>query len=272
MSDISAETIRRYNFRARFLRENVDERGEKEIQICFEEEQRNEGASQTNGHLQHQEAIAMEPKVSKSFDCRPDQTPRRIDVERKRRLFAGQNVADILTNFGVPVDGMNTIIPLQYFDDATYECRTTIEWLNMDTPIIHIFKKLPCKCFIHGPISLSLNSNLDSHVPCTHGNAGKACFLPATIPVPCDVFSEKIGCWKSGFMVGYVPATFSWRISMGPDNTTPSFIDACRMHVHFLAEDAQLFCSRIIRALELNREAVSLLVNTSSRIIGLKML
>ena len=46
-------------------------------------------------------ATALEPKVMSPFQTTPGTTPRKIEIERKKRLFAAQDITDLLLAEGV---------------------------------------------------------------------------------------------------------------------------------------------------------------------------
>ena len=99
---------------------------------------------------------ALEPKVMAPFVSRPGETPRRVQIERKKRLYAQKNVENLLHEKGYPpnvpkstvtanleseaggggVDVNDTdlyaterILPLEIFDNTTFDQRRCDEWL-----------------------------------------------------------------------------------------------------------------------------------------------
>ena len=57
------------------------------------------------GHLQggiRNTYSALEPKVMAPFISRPGETPRRVQIERKKRLYAQKNVENLLHEKGYP--------------------------------------------------------------------------------------------------------------------------------------------------------------------------
>jgi dynein heavy chain len=102
------------------------------------------------------------------FEARPDQTPRRVEIERRKRIFAENNIADLLTKEGVQIaqDGSVTItlagesksfqpyLPLEWFDDESYEERSVQSWIAGDqNTIVDYANKIfaiPCKASIRG--------------------------------------------------------------------------------------------------------------------------
>ncbi|KAH1168316.1 dynein axonemal heavy chain 1 [Mauremys mutica] len=93
---------------------------------------------------------AFKPKVQLPFQGLPGQCPRKIEIERRRRLYLKLDIAQLLAKEGIDSnhlmprhqdpDNMPTIeqkrdplfpiyLPLQIFDDEEYDCRTPEEWL-----------------------------------------------------------------------------------------------------------------------------------------------
>ena len=63
-------------------------------------------------------------------------TPRRIVIERQKRLFALQDVGALLLDLGVDVNEPDTLTdggmePLESFDDTEYEGRPIEEWMAL---------------------------------------------------------------------------------------------------------------------------------------------
>ena len=79
---------------------------------------------------------ALEPKVLVPFNSGPGQPPRRIVIERQKRLFALQNIAQLLADMGIDssVPDPPAALPLELFDNTEFECRPYDEWLAMGEP------------------------------------------------------------------------------------------------------------------------------------------
>ncbi len=85
----------------------------------------------------------LEPKVLVSHVQRAGQPPRRIEIERKKRLYATQPIEELLRREGVDytlhsaeVDhetGRPSYLALEIFDDTEYESRTPHEWVALGT-------------------------------------------------------------------------------------------------------------------------------------------
>ncbi|XP_060621830.2 dynein axonemal heavy chain 1 [Anolis sagrei] len=93
---------------------------------------------------------AYKPKVQVPFEVLPGQCPRKIEIERRRRLYLSLDINQLLKNEGINSNdlmprhqddaSMPTIeenkdplfpvyLPLQIFDDEEFDCRTPEEWL-----------------------------------------------------------------------------------------------------------------------------------------------
>eukprot|EP00741_Cyanophora_paradoxa_P002452 tig00000076_g2377.t1 len=83
--------------------------------------------------------LALEPKVMAPYHPGPGKTPRKIEIERKKRLFAAQRIEQLLEERGVTsepptVNGgpsFVSFLPLEAFDDTEFECRRPQEWMAM---------------------------------------------------------------------------------------------------------------------------------------------
>jgi dynein heavy chain, axonemal len=96
---------------------------------------------------------ALEPKVVLPYESKPGQTPRKIEIERRKRLYSQQKIGELINvelmkmrgqsvdadkqlTFPPPkaLDSMAEILPLSSFDNTEFDQRTTQEWLDM-TPL-----------------------------------------------------------------------------------------------------------------------------------------
>ncbi|KAJ3073482.1 Dynein heavy chain 1, axonemal [Podochytrium sp. JEL0797] len=91
-----------------------------------------------NKRVKHNFQKALEPKVLLSYESRPGQTPRKIEIERRKRLYANQSIEDLIEvalkemyKGGAP-DDLASQLPLSAFDDIEYDQRTVQEWLHMN--------------------------------------------------------------------------------------------------------------------------------------------
>lgn len=89
------------------------------------------------------EQITFEPKVQVPFRHVRGRIPRKIEIERRRRQYESYDVQKLLELAGLTLkqlakeDGQK--LPLQVFDDTSYDCRNPTEWME-------IAKRNPNEC------------------------------------------------------------------------------------------------------------------------------
>ncbi|NXC17890.1 DYH1 protein, partial [Corythaeola cristata] len=113
---------------------------------------------------------SFKPKVQIAFQRLPGQCPRRVETERRRRLYLTFDIAQLLASKGIESneliprhhdpDNMPTIVekkdpvfpiylPLEIFDDNEYDCRTPEEWISLGLePGSHDRKPVPGKSLL----------------------------------------------------------------------------------------------------------------------------
>ncbi|NXP52104.1 DYH1 protein, partial [Heliornis fulica] len=94
---------------------------------------------------------SFKPKVQIPFQGLPGQCPRKIEVERRRRLYLSFDIAQLIASKGIDSnqlmprhhdpDSMSNIekkdpvfplyLPLKIFDNNEYDCRTPEEWISL---------------------------------------------------------------------------------------------------------------------------------------------
>ncbi|XP_037242845.1 dynein heavy chain 1, axonemal [Falco rusticolus] len=95
---------------------------------------------------------SFQPKVQIPFQRLPGQCPRKVEVERMRRLYLTFDIAELLASEGIDSnqlmprhhdpDNMPTVeekkdpifpiyLPLKIFDNDEYDCRTPEEWISL---------------------------------------------------------------------------------------------------------------------------------------------
>ncbi|KAK9803422.1 hypothetical protein WJX72_010826 [[Myrmecia] bisecta] len=93
----------------------------------------------------------LQPKLLAALQTRPGETPRGVQIQRKRRLFAMQSLPDLLSAEGVDLTAgrerspASSILGLEIFDDTDYESRTAAEWV----PRIPGAPKTPAKVAVY---------------------------------------------------------------------------------------------------------------------------
>lgn len=182
----------------------------------------------------------LEPKVLVPFEQRAGRPPRRIEIERKKRLFASQDIEKLLLStggidyarYGVGLDhatGGTSYLPLEIFDNVEYEIRTPQEWIALGRNEIALAK----------PDLLSQPEVLNS--------------LPVSIPVKALRFEDAGagmnggGHFTPGLVVGYDEAEERFLVKY---LDTPSIAPVLlhRIHIYFEAESPFDFVARIIFA------------------------
>ncbi|NXA33441.1 DYH1 protein, partial [Eudromia elegans] len=113
---------------------------------------------------------AFKPKVQIPFQRLPGQCPRKVEIERRRRLYRSLDIAQLLSDEGIDSnelmprhqepDTMPTIedkrdpifpvyLPLKIFDNEEYDCRTPEEWILLGLePGSHERKPVPGKALL----------------------------------------------------------------------------------------------------------------------------
>ncbi|XP_052808511.1 dynein axonemal heavy chain 1-like isoform X3 [Mya arenaria] len=96
---------------------------------------------------------SYEPKVQLPFYAKPGECPRKIEIERKRRLYGNLDLSELLVDEGIqsnllmPKEPSDEVVelnkpgqdpapfppflPLDIFDNMEFDCRTPEEWINM---------------------------------------------------------------------------------------------------------------------------------------------
>ncbi|XP_004676628.1 PREDICTED: dynein heavy chain 1, axonemal [Condylura cristata] len=95
---------------------------------------------------------AYEPKVQVPFLVLPGQCPRKIEIERRKRLYLSLDIEQLLAKEGIDSNklmprhpdlhhpqtieqGLDPLfpiyLPLKVFDNEEFDCRTPSEWINM---------------------------------------------------------------------------------------------------------------------------------------------
>jgi dynein heavy chain, axonemal len=81
-----------------------------------------------------------EPKVFAPRERRSGKAPRRVEVERRRREFRARPLGELLRSEGVDYskaapdgagEGAGSLLPLEPFDDTTFEVREAHEWMAL---------------------------------------------------------------------------------------------------------------------------------------------
>ncbi|NXK54576.1 DYH1 protein, partial [Chauna torquata] len=113
---------------------------------------------------------SFKPKVQIAFQRLPGQCPRRIEIERRRRLYLTFSIAQLLASEGIDSNQLMPrhhdpetmpaieekkdpifpiYLPLKIFDNEEYDCRTPEEWISLGLePGSHNRKPVPGKALL----------------------------------------------------------------------------------------------------------------------------
>ena len=175
---------------------------------------------------------AIEPKVISPFVTRPGHIPRKIEIERKKRLYATQDIEALLGAKGV--DYSNPLVttlgnikqglpcmPLEAFDNVDFEIRTPAEWLERGIKSDGSQGGLPAKAL--------------------------------------QLQADGSGQWGQCKVVGYSEEKHKLEVEwLSSDSPEPRFLH--RMHICFQAEDPFLYAERVADAHKRRADAESALL------------
>ena len=86
----------------------------------------------------------MEP-----FDPIPGKPPRKVVIDRQRKLFASLDIEELLLELGIdyrnPQTNQADWLPLEPFDDLEYDCRLPAEWLELGIDADGSFAPVPAQ-------------------------------------------------------------------------------------------------------------------------------
>ena len=182
--------------------------------------------------------MLTQPKVMVPYVTPPGFTPRKVAIERKRRLFDSLDIESLLNEcglleeFNLPVlsehTGIMSLLPLYLFDDFEFETRTYDEWLTLRYKEGDVEHGVPARAI-------------------KHDDAGIAKWLP------CEVLDYDASqfLWK----IRFVPTTASQTSTPTSDNC----FMVPRIHLLFQAEDPEIFVSRVEFAVSQRKQAESFL-------------
>jgi dynein heavy chain len=88
-----------------------------------------------------------DPKVMEPFNPIPGKPPRKVVIDRQRKLFASLSIEDLLMelniNYRSPPDANSDWLPLEPFDDQEYDCRLPHEWIELGYDEERNFQPIP---------------------------------------------------------------------------------------------------------------------------------
>lgn len=169
------------------------------------------------------------------FIPRPGETPRRLEVERKKRIYAAQTIPDLLKKLGVRLEGGAVYLlagdkeykftpesSLEEFDDDSFEERSLEEWIELGSVLT------------------------------AAGNQTNSAWRESALVIPGKAHVN--GEWIEGHAVAYNRQNNQWKFLPHPAEADNPNISADvkthgiwlhRLHVYFNAEDPFKFAERL---------------------------
>jgi dynein heavy chain len=90
-----------------------------------------------------------DPKVMEPHQAIPGKPPRKVVIDRQRKLFASLDIEDLLLELGIdyrnPAPNQAEWLPLEPFDDNEYDCRLPQEWIELGFDMDQMFSPIPAK-------------------------------------------------------------------------------------------------------------------------------
>ena len=93
-----------------------------------------------------------DPKVMEPFLPIPGKPPRKVVIDRQRKLFASLDIEELLLELGIdyrnPQPNQADWLPLEPFDDLEYDCRLPHEWIALGYDEEGNFSPIPAQGLI----------------------------------------------------------------------------------------------------------------------------
>jgi hypothetical protein len=88
-----------------------------------------------------------DPKVMEPFLPIPGKPPRKVVIDRQRKLFASLSIEELLLELGINYRDIEenhaAWLPLEPFDDLEYDCRLPHEWIELGVDEDGNFSPIP---------------------------------------------------------------------------------------------------------------------------------
>jgi len=132
----------------------------------------------------------VDPKVMEPFVPIPGRPPRRVVIDRQRKLFASLNIEELLLELGIDyrsgIKNPAEWLPLEPFDDTEYDCRMPEEWISFGETEDGEFYPIPGKVLKVLPNGTGtwediLVDKYDAESKSYIGNWDTDCFEPARL-------------------------------------------------------------------------------------------
>jgi hypothetical protein len=79
----------------------------------------------------------------------PGKPPRKVVIDRQRKLFASLSIEELLLELGIdyrnPAPNSADWLPLEPFDDLEYDCRLPHEWIELGYDLERNFSPIPAQ-------------------------------------------------------------------------------------------------------------------------------
>ena len=76
----------------------------------------------------------IDPKVQEPYVTIPGCPPRKVVIDRLKKLYSSMVIEDLLQEEGLDFANADpqedSWLPLEYYDDSTYDCRLSNEWIE----------------------------------------------------------------------------------------------------------------------------------------------
>ena len=104
----------------------------------------------TGYYTTKREGVAdVDPKVMEPYIPIKDHPPRKVVIDRQRKLFASLSIEELLLELGVDYSDTEQKteewLPLEPFDDSEYDCRTPQEWIKCGKIDENTYEPIPGK-------------------------------------------------------------------------------------------------------------------------------
>lgn len=101
--------------------------------------------------MKRKDIADIEPKIYEPMENEPGKAPRKVILDRRRKEFNTISVQNELDNIGINLSVKNesaeSKLPLEAFDDDSYEIRTPEDWIELATYDSDV-KGIPAKAIL----------------------------------------------------------------------------------------------------------------------------
>jgi len=120
-----------------------------EIKVIGKNYFRNPDVNQGFYSKKRQGVADPDPKVMEPFLPIPGKPPRKVVIDRQRKLFASLSIEELLMELGInyrsPDSNQADWLPIEPFDDLEYDCRLPAEWLELGIDEEGNFSPIPAE-------------------------------------------------------------------------------------------------------------------------------